>query len=137
MAPFDGRGSTASRLQPLRGGSLLFTTKFPEIPGTHFVDRGRMKGWVDLGATQWFNKYLFKLRGFICLIFSKIHFWLFDDFWYFKLWRIPLCFLFLLCRTFYFSLQNWQSRRIFLSNRHSNEFYLFSAPIYYIRKSSF
>ena len=26
MAPFYGWGSTASRLQPLRGGSLLFTT---------------------------------------------------------------------------------------------------------------
>ena len=23
-------------IEPLRGGSLLFTTKFPEIPGTHF-----------------------------------------------------------------------------------------------------
>ena len=33
MAPFDGWGSTASRLQPLRGGSLLFTIQFPEIPG--------------------------------------------------------------------------------------------------------
>ena len=32
MAPFYGWGSTASRLEPLRGGSLLFTTKFPEIP---------------------------------------------------------------------------------------------------------
>ena len=36
MAPFYRWGSTASRLEPLRGGSLLFTTKFPEIPGTHF-----------------------------------------------------------------------------------------------------
>ena len=54
MAPFYGRGSTASRLEPLRGGSLLFTTKFPEISGTYFTDLGRMKGWVDLGATQWF-----------------------------------------------------------------------------------
>ena len=34
MAPFYGWGSTASRLEPLRGGSLLFTIKFPEIPGT-------------------------------------------------------------------------------------------------------
>ena len=33
MTPFYGWGSTASRLHPLRGGSLLFTTKFPEIPG--------------------------------------------------------------------------------------------------------
>ena len=35
MAPFYGWGSTASRLEPLRGGSLLFTTKFPEVPGTN------------------------------------------------------------------------------------------------------
>ena len=29
MAPFYGWGSTASRLHPLRGGSLLFTIQFP------------------------------------------------------------------------------------------------------------
>ena len=29
MVPFYGWGSTASRLQPLRGGSLLFTIQFP------------------------------------------------------------------------------------------------------------
>ena len=44
VTPFYGWGSTASRLDSLRGGSLLFTTKFPEIPGTHFIDLGRMKG---------------------------------------------------------------------------------------------
>ena len=44
MAPFYGWSSTASRLQPLRGGSLLFTIQFPESPGTHFIDIGRMKG---------------------------------------------------------------------------------------------
>ena len=43
MAPFYGWGSTASRLEPLQGCSLLFTTKFPEIPGAHFIDLGRMK----------------------------------------------------------------------------------------------
>ena len=43
-APFYGWGSTASRLQPLAGGSLPFTIQFPEIPGTHFIDLGRMKG---------------------------------------------------------------------------------------------
>ena len=42
--PFYGWGSTTSRLEPLRRGSLLFTTKFPEIPGTHFIDLRRMKG---------------------------------------------------------------------------------------------
>ena len=44
MAPFYGWDSTAPRLEPLRGGNLLFTTKFPEIPGTHLIDLGRMKG---------------------------------------------------------------------------------------------
>ena len=42
MAPYYGWGSTASRLEPLRGGSLRFTTKFPETPGAHFVDP---EGW--------------------------------------------------------------------------------------------
>ena len=55
MAPFHGWGSTASRLERVQGGSLLFTTKFQDIPGTHFIDFGRMKGRVDLGATQWFE----------------------------------------------------------------------------------
>ena len=41
--------------EPLRGGSLLFTPKFPEIPGTHLINLGRMKGWVNLGVTQWFS----------------------------------------------------------------------------------
>ena len=54
MDPFYGWSSTASRLEPLQGGSLLFTTKFPEIFGAHFTDLGRMKGLVDLGATHWF-----------------------------------------------------------------------------------
>ena len=40
---FYGWGSTASRLKPLQGGSLLFTTEFPEIPSTHFIDLGWMK----------------------------------------------------------------------------------------------
>ena len=38
----------------LREGILLFTTKFPEIPGTHLIDLGRMKGRVDLATPQWF-----------------------------------------------------------------------------------
>ena len=44
MAPFYGWGSTASRLQPPRGGTLLFTIQFPEISGSHFIDLRRMKG---------------------------------------------------------------------------------------------
>ena len=38
MTPFYGWGLTASRLGPLQGGNLLFTTKSPEISGTHFID---------------------------------------------------------------------------------------------------
>ena len=44
MAHFYGRGSNVSRLGPLRGVSLPFTSKSPEMPGTHFIDLGRMKG---------------------------------------------------------------------------------------------
>ena len=44
MTPFYGWGSIASRLQPLQGGSLHFTTKIPEIPGTDFIHLRRMKG---------------------------------------------------------------------------------------------
>ena len=44
MTSFYGWGSTASRLEPLRGGSLPFTTKFPKIPGTHFIDLETMNG---------------------------------------------------------------------------------------------
>ena len=40
MALFYGWGSTASRLQPLRGGSLLFTIQFPEIPGAQIFGHG-------------------------------------------------------------------------------------------------
>ena len=44
MALFYGWGSIASRLEPLWGGSLLYKTIFPEIPDTHFIKLGRMKG---------------------------------------------------------------------------------------------
>ena len=44
MAPFYGWGSIASRPQPLRGDSLLFSIQFPEIRGTHFIDLRSMKG---------------------------------------------------------------------------------------------
>ena len=37
---------------PLRGGGLLFTTNFPEIPGTQFIDLEGMKGWVDTEPTS-------------------------------------------------------------------------------------
>ena len=43
MAPFYGWSSTASRLQTHYEESLLFTTKFPEIPGTHLMDFDKIK----------------------------------------------------------------------------------------------
>ena len=50
MASFYGWGLTATRLEPLRRGSLLFTTKFPEIPGTHFTDLG--SSYFQMGEKQ-------------------------------------------------------------------------------------
>ena len=40
--------------EPIRGGNLLFTIKFPEISGTHLIDLAGIKQWVNLEATQWF-----------------------------------------------------------------------------------
>ena len=40
--PFLSTGfNCLTATEPLRGGSLLFTTKFPEIPGTHMIDLGK------------------------------------------------------------------------------------------------
>ena len=36
MAPFYRWGSTASRLEPLRGGSLLFIQRFQNIHGSNY-----------------------------------------------------------------------------------------------------
>ena len=38
-------------IEPLRGDSLLFITKLPEIPGTHLSDLGRMRGFKGLRVT--------------------------------------------------------------------------------------
>ena len=38
MAPFKGWVSTVSRLVSLQGGSLLFTTQLPDIPGTSTLE---------------------------------------------------------------------------------------------------
>ena len=37
-------GINCHKARAIRGGSLLFSTKFLDIPGTHFTDLGRMKG---------------------------------------------------------------------------------------------
>ena len=55
MAPFLWMGFNCLKAtEPLRGDSLLFTTKSPGVPSTHFIVLRRMKGCVDLGATWWF-----------------------------------------------------------------------------------
>ena len=43
MALFYGWDSTASRLEPLWGGSLLFPIKFPEIGGTYFLSNQEVR----------------------------------------------------------------------------------------------
>ena len=44
MAPFLWMGfNSLKTTEPLPGGSLLFTTKFPEIPGTHLINLGSME----------------------------------------------------------------------------------------------
>ena len=40
--------------EPQWGDSLIFTTNSPGGASTHLIDLERMKGGVDLGATQWF-----------------------------------------------------------------------------------
>ena len=40
--------------EPLRGHSSLATTRLPGVPGTHFINFGRMEDGVDPGATEWF-----------------------------------------------------------------------------------
>ena len=51
MAFFYGWTSTASRLEPLPGGSSLFTTKFPEISGTHFINFRKIS-FMNINMTQ-------------------------------------------------------------------------------------
>ena len=52
-----GWGSTAPMLEPLRGGSLLFTTKLPEIPGTHFYSIPRTQSLLMITEFKWINVY--------------------------------------------------------------------------------
>ena len=49
--------------EPLRWSSLLFTTKLPNIPGTHLIDLRRMKAWVDLEVTEWFEHGIYPWIG--------------------------------------------------------------------------
>ena len=70
MGPFYGWGSTAPRLEPLRGGSLHLTTKSPEIE-----DERLSRPWChpvvwNTGALDWKSSalttrpLLFKINSF-------------------------------------------------------------------------
>ena len=43
MTPFYGWSSNASRIEACQGDSLLFITKYQEIPCTHFIKLGRLE----------------------------------------------------------------------------------------------
>ena len=62
MAPFYGWGSTTLRLEPLPEDSLRFTTNFPELPGTHFIDLGRMKAESAVESPSGFDQWTHGLR---------------------------------------------------------------------------
>ena len=55
MAPFYGWGSPVSGLQSHRKKTVYFLPLSLGIHSTHVIELGRVKGWVDLGATQWFQ----------------------------------------------------------------------------------
>ena len=48
-APFYGWGSTASRIGPFQGGTLLFTTKFPEILRLIYLTLHLARGYIKNG----------------------------------------------------------------------------------------
>ena len=63
MVLFYGWGSTASRLEPLRGGSLLFTTKFPDSFYRPRKDERQSRPWrhpvvLNTGPLDWESSVL-------------------------------------------------------------------------------
>ena len=101
-----------------------FTRTFVETLGEQLMMAASAKMFKELYPPNFFKKIIF---GF--LIF----------FWYFKLWRIPLCYLFLLFRTFYASLFHYKIDSLeeySLATDIATSFTCFK-PQYYTRKSSF
>ena len=62
MAPFYGWSWTASMLEPLRGGSLLFTSKFPETPGAILW---KSEGWKADSTLEPPSGFERGTRGFV------------------------------------------------------------------------
>ena len=61
--------------EPQWGESLFFTTKSPGVPGTHLINLGMMKSWVDLALQP--SNLLHKLKfdgisGWICNLISSL-----------------------------------------------------------------
>ena len=55
MAPFlRMRFNCLKAAEPFPRDSLLVPTKYRKIPDTDLIDIGSIKGWLSLGATQWF-----------------------------------------------------------------------------------
>ena len=52
--PFLWMGFNCLKATATSRRQFTFYHWVPRYSGTHFIDLGRMKGWVDLGATQWF-----------------------------------------------------------------------------------
>ena len=48
MAPFLWMGFNCLKATAITRRYFIFTIQFPEIPGAHFIDLGRMKGWFGL-----------------------------------------------------------------------------------------
>ena len=64
MAPFYGWGSTASRLEPLLGDSLLFTTEFTKTPGAQRYDTH----WdAKFGSLTFFTEFCMVELVILCL----------------------------------------------------------------------
>ena len=62
MTPFYGWGSTASTIEPLWGDRLLFTAKFPEIPGTHFIDLRKDERLPWMKSLPWSRPVVLNIR---------------------------------------------------------------------------
>ena len=62
MVLFYGWNSTASRLEPLQRCRLLFTIKFPEMAGTHFVNLRRMSNTnTEIRSKERMGPYVAKM----------------------------------------------------------------------------
>ena len=70
----------------------------------HIGSKASFATWSMIKEKDFSELTFLLLRGFMPLIFSKKSLLTFWCFWYFKLWRIPFCYLFKLFVTFYASI---------------------------------